>query len=118
MLFWFLLLLLILLLILSGMCRYTNEISDTKNNKDTKEIKDKKAIKDANNIKDINAGIRGRKSLSTWQPSCQKVFEESGNGRKVLDLFPHFFTSKEFSRVKEIIEVSLKNGHICHPYIH
>ena len=61
---------------------------------------------------------QGGKSVATWQPSCQKVFEESGNGRKVLDLFPHFFTSKEFSRVKEIIEVSLKNGHICHPYIH
>ena len=79
MLFWFLLLLLILLLILSGMCRYTNEISDTKNNKDSKEIKDKKAIKDANNIKDINAGIKGRKSLATWQPSCKKVSLENGH---------------------------------------
>ena len=29
---------------------------------------------------------RGGKSVATWQPSCQKVFEESGSGRKFLDL--------------------------------
>ena len=28
---------------------------------------------------------RGAKSVATWQPSCQKVFEESGSGRKFLD---------------------------------
>ena len=30
--------------------------------------------------------IRGGKSVATWQPNCQKVFEESGSGRKFLDL--------------------------------
>ena len=28
---------------------------------------------------------RGGKSAATWQPSSQKVFEESGSGRKVLN---------------------------------
>ena len=28
---------------------------------------------------------RGGKSVATWQPSCHKVFEESGSGRKFLD---------------------------------
>ena len=31
---------------------------------------------------------RGGKSAATWQPSCQKVFEESGSGRKFLDPSP------------------------------
>ena len=31
---------------------------------------------------------RGGKSAATWQPSCQKVFEESGSGRKFLDHSP------------------------------
>ena len=31
---------------------------------------------------------RGGKSVATWQPSCQKVFEESGSGRKFLDPSP------------------------------
>ena len=28
---------------------------------------------------------RGTKSTATWQPCCQKGFEESGSGRKFLD---------------------------------
>ena len=31
---------------------------------------------------------RCAKSVATWQPSCQKVFEESGSDRKFLDLSP------------------------------
>ena len=31
--------------------------------------------------------IKGAKSAAKWQPSCQKVFEELGSGRKVLDPF-------------------------------
>ena len=34
------------------------------------------------------ASGRGAKSAATWQPSCQKVFEESGSDRKFLDLSP------------------------------
>ena len=31
------------------------------------------------------------KSVATWQPSCQKVFEESGSDRKFLDPSPALF---------------------------
>ena len=34
------------------------------------------------------ADSRGAKSVATWQPSCQKVFEGSGSDRKFLDLSP------------------------------
>ena len=39
---------------------------------------------------------RGGKSAATWQPSCQKVFEESVSGRKFLIILSHFLTSKHF----------------------
>ena len=32
--------------------------------------------------------FRGAKSAATWQPSCQKVSDESGSDRKFLDLSP------------------------------
>ena len=31
------------------------------------------------------------KRVATWQPSCQKVFEESGSDRKFLDPSPALF---------------------------
>ena len=31
---------------------------------------------------------RGAKSVATWRPSCQKLFEESASGRKFLDHSP------------------------------
>ena len=37
---------------------------------------------------------RGAKSAATWQPSCQKGFEESGSGRKILDPSPAFSHKK------------------------
>ena len=56
--------------------------------------------------------IRGAKSAATWQPSCQKVFEESGSDRKFLDLLPHFFVIEQFGgRVKEMILILLHNRH-------
>ena len=56
------------------------------------------------------------KRVATWQPSCQKVFEESGSDRKFWILLPHFFTSRQIREsVKEMISVFLENGHIFHP---
>ena len=52
---------------------------------------------------------RGGKSVATWQPSCQKVFEETGSDRKFLD---PSLRIKLFGRsVKEIILGFLQNGH-------
>ena len=36
------------------------------------------------------AYARGVKSVATWQPSYQKLFEEPGSGRMVLNPFPAF----------------------------
>ena len=41
----------------------------------------------------------GAKSAATGQPSCQKVFEESGSGRKFLDPSP-VFSNKQTIRWK------------------
>ena len=37
-------------------------------------------------FKYVSAQFQSLQSVATWQPSCQKVFEESGSGRKFLDL--------------------------------
>ena len=59
------------------------------------------------------------KRVATWQPSCQKVFEESGSDRKFLDPSPELFTSRQIrGSVKEMISVFLENGHIFHPLFH
>ena len=51
---------------------------------------------------------RGGKSVATWQPSCQKVFEETGSDRKFLD---PSLRIKQFGRsVKEIELGFLQNG--------
>ena len=61
---------------------------------------------------------RGGKSVATWQPSYQKVFEESVFGRNFLILLLHFLISKQFGeKVKEIISVYLENGHIFDPFL-
>ena len=33
---------------------------------------------------------RGAKSAGSWDPRCQKVFEESGSGRKFWTISTHF----------------------------
>ena len=46
--------------------------------------------------------------MATWQPSCLKVFEESGSGRKFLD---PSLRIKQFGRsVKEIELGFLQKG--------
>ena len=54
------------------------------------------------------APTRGAKSAATWQPSCQKAFEESGSGRKFLDPSPAF----------SCYQMILQNGHVSYPYFH
>jgi len=59
--------------------------------------------------------VRGGKSAATWQPSYQKVFQESGSGRKFLDPITHFLSIKQFvGNGKEILSVKIQSGHILH----
>ena len=67
----------------------------------------------------VLVGGRGAKSAATWQPSCQKVFEESDSERKFWILFPFSPAIEQFGgRVKEIILILLEKGHIFYPFFH
>ena len=56
-------------------------------------------------------GPRGGKSAATWQPSCQKVFEESGSGRKFFDFLTALSHNKQFGAcAKGMIIVFLQKG--------
>ena len=46
-----------------------------------------KAKKEKNKL---GLSCRGAKSAGSWDPRCQKVFEESGSGRKFWTISTHF----------------------------
>ena len=42
---------------------------------------------------------RGAKSAGSWDPRCQKVFEESGSGRKFWTISTHFSASEQVGSI-------------------
>ena len=54
-----------------------------------------------------NCAPRGGKSVAIWQPSCQKVFEESGSGRKFLDPSPALSHTQTNPWKRKRIDISI-----------